>query len=52
MLLEHYSNHTQSFAAVKWAAVETKMTEKNVQCFPSMGEQDDFVHGDLTTYEA
>lgn len=52
MLLEHCSNHTQNFAAVKWAAVEIEMMHKNVQCFPNVREQDDFVHGDSTTDEA
>lgn len=33
MLLEHCSNHAQSFAAVKWAAVEIKMTQKMSSAF-------------------
>lgn len=33
MLLEHSSSRTQNFAAVKWAAVEIKMTQKMSSAF-------------------
>lgn len=33
MLFEHCSNHTQNFAAVTWAAVEIKMTQKMSNAF-------------------
>lgn len=33
MLLEHCSNRAQNLAAVKWAAVEIKMTQKMSRAF-------------------